>query len=142
VLRKTLDGYTSVDSYTGVAAEKYERRIYEVKQRRYATSGSVTQYLHWAAEEEMFKFQVLKDDRHGKVVWGVYEEPINFHLCRKELTEITYAEKSEKTRVGNQHISKIKYRGDILLYFKRNRPKRRFLAFARDLGVRLVETTP
>jgi len=68
----------------------------------------------------MFKYQVLKNYRPGKVNWGVYRPHINFHLRLQELNEITYAEESNKIVVATRKISSIKYRGRILLSFKRS----------------------
>ncbi|KAK0704563.1 hypothetical protein B0H67DRAFT_648992 [Lasiosphaeris hirsuta] len=116
------DGYISTDSLTGDPVTNLEWRVNKVKHRKFETSGTVTQYLHWANEEKM--------------------PYIGFYLRLEELNGIIYAEKSNKIIVRTREISGVEYRGRVLLSFKRNQSKCRLLDFIRDLGIQLLEITP
>ncbi|KAK3681103.1 hypothetical protein B0T22DRAFT_388587 [Podospora appendiculata] len=140
-------GYTSADSYSSDHVMPVDWRVYQVKTSLISTNTLVTQYWHWvdraetgSSEENMFEHQVLKDVLPNRVTWGVYKDPIDFHLRLAELTEITYAAESLKVVIGTKRVEGVEWRGDVLAHFKRERTKRRFLTFMRKKGVRLVRT--
>ncbi|KAK0704059.1 hypothetical protein B0T26DRAFT_617434, partial [Lasiosphaeria miniovina] len=140
-------GYTSSDSFSADHVMQVDWRVYQVKHSLTSTNTLVTQYWHWVDkadggnEDNMFEHQVLKDVLPNKVTWGVYKDPIDFHLRLAELTEITYAGSSQKVIIGTKEIKGVTWRGDMLAHFKRERTKRRFLIFMKRLGVKLVKTT-
>lgn len=140
-------GYTSTDTFSGDHVMNVDWRVYQVKHSLTSTNTLVTQYWHWVDkadggnEDNMFEHQVLKDVLPHKVTWGVYKDPIDFHLRLAELTEITYAGSSQKVIIGTKEIKGVTWRGDMLAHFKRERTKRRFLIFMKRLGVKLVKTT-
>jgi len=125
-------------------------RIYQIKHRKCSTNGQVTQYWHYVdksdpgSEETMFEHQVLEDVIPGRrlnVKWGVYKEPIDFHLRFRELTEITYAPDSLNIIIGTKQVRGVTFRGDLVAQFKRERTKRRFLKFMESKGIRLIKTS-
>ncbi|KAK1751497.1 hypothetical protein QBC47DRAFT_307999 [Echria macrotheca] len=141
------EGYTSSDSYSNDHVMPVDWRIYQVKTRDHSSSCDVTQYWHWVdkadgggSEGDMFEHQVLRDMKNRRVLWGVYKEPINFHLRLSELTSVTYAPGTQKVVIGTRPIRTVKHRGDVMAYFKRERTKRRFLEFMQNKGVKLIRT--
>lgn len=129
-------GYTSTDSFSAGRIMHLDWRVYQIKTRTLTTSTEVTQYWTWKSDQNMFEHQVLRDV-FPKVTWGFYQKPIDFNLKLTDLVEIQYSSDSQKIVV----IVEDKSRGDILAHFKRERTKKRFLAFAKKKGVKLVRRT-
>ncbi|KAK4443255.1 hypothetical protein QBC34DRAFT_417327 [Podospora aff. communis PSN243] len=134
------DGYTTSDSFSHDNVMQVDWRVYQIKHRECSTNGQVTQYWHYVdksdpgSEESMFEHQVLKDVIPGRrlnVKWGVYKEPIDFHLRFRELTEITYAPDSLNIIIGTKPVRGVSFRGDL----------RRFLKFMEGKGIRLIKTS-
>ncbi len=73
--------------------------------------------------------------------WGVYKDPINFHLHLMEITQIEYAHDSLTVVLATRKVEEVDYRGDVLAQFVRERTKRRFLQFMKKKDVKLVKTT-
>lgn len=136
------EGYTSSDSFSNDRVMTVDWRVYQVKHRDRTSNMRVTQYWHWVDEEALFEHQVLEDVLDRRVKWGVYKDPIDFHLRLRELTEITYAPNTLNVIIGTQQIRGVTYRGDIMAQFKRERTKKRFLEFLQKKGIKLVKTTP
>lgn len=149
------EGYTSDDSFSGDKIQEVDWRLLQVRHREMTTNTGITQYWHWLGtgedltgrgEENCFEHQVLKDVKGRRVTWGVYKEPIDFHLRLEEIEEVVYAPEgsgclkiliSVKKEAGHEDES----RGDVLAWFKRERTKRRFLTFLRKKGKRVVRST-
>ncbi|KAI2778739.1 hypothetical protein F4815DRAFT_447023 [Daldinia loculata] len=129
-------GWTSTDSFSAGRIMHMDWRVYQIKTHDLTTSTEVTQYWTWKPEKGLFEHQVLRDV-HPKVTWGFYQKPINFDLAVEEIKEIQYAPDSQKVVVS---VSDEK-RGCVLAYFKRERTKKRFLAFAKRKGIKLVKGT-
>jgi len=142
------EGYTTSDSYSEDNVMQVDWRVYQVKTRDQSSGTSVTQYWHWVdkadggSQVNMFEHQVLRSVRSHKVSWGVYKEPIDFHLRLTELTTVTFATNYQKIIIGTKPIKGVTYRGDVLAHFKRERTKRRFLAFVKKKGVKLQKASP
>ena len=157
--RATLDnelgldysGYTSRDSLTRDVVVKKDWRVLQVKTRELTSNARTTQYWHWVDEQHahqmsgpggpsdfdpMFEHQVLKETE-PTTSWGVFREPINFHLRLRELTGIRYASGSTVIVIGTDKMPDFPHRGDVLARFKRERTKRRFLVFMKKKGVAL-----
>jgi len=128
------DGYTSQDSYSGDPTSSTEWRLFQVKQVSNATSRSVTQYWGWADKTTSFNHMVLAETV-PKVRWGFLKD-VNFHLRLFEMNNIIYAADSNVIIIETG----IKNRGDILVEFKRDRTKRRFLTFIHHKGIKLQKT--
>lgn len=149
------EGYTSDDSFSGDKIQEVDWRLLQVRHREMTTNTGITQYWHWLGtgedltgrgEENCFEHQVLKDVKGRRVTWGVYKEPIDFHLRLEEIEEVVYAPEasgclkiliSVKKEAGHEDES----RGDVLAWFKRERTKRRFLSFLVRKGKRVVRST-
>ncbi|KAI1773649.1 hypothetical protein F4818DRAFT_421261 [Hypoxylon cercidicola] len=129
-------GWTSTDSFSAGRIMHLDWRVYQIKTRDLTTSTEVTQYWTWKQEKNLFEHQVLRDV-HPKVTWGFYQKPINFDLALEEIKEIRYAPDSQKIVVSVNDEN----RGDVLAYFKRERTKKRFLAFTKRKGIKLVKNT-
>ncbi|KAI0834481.1 hypothetical protein F5Y06DRAFT_155460 [Hypoxylon sp. FL0890] len=129
-------GWTSTDSFSAGRIMHLDWRVYQIKTQDLTTSTEVTQYWTWKAEKSSFEHQVLRDV-HPKVTWGFYQKPINFDLSIGEMKEIQYAPDSQKVLV----VISNEERGNVLAYFKRERTKRRFLAFTKKKGIKLVKST-
>ncbi|KAK1827014.1 hypothetical protein QBC39DRAFT_185612 [Podospora conica] len=134
------DGYTTTDSFSQDRIHEEDWRLHQVKHAREQTDAHVTQYWHWIEEEQTFEHQVLSDESR-QVKWGVYKEPHDFHLRLGELREVTMARGSNKVVVGTREYPGVRPRGELLVDFKRDRTKRRFLKFLKKKGVKLVKTT-
>ncbi|KAJ4417230.1 hypothetical protein N0V85_001936 [Neurospora sp. IMI 360204] len=149
------EGYTSDDSYSGDKIQEVDWRLLQVRHREMTTNTGITQYWHWLGagedltgrgEENCFEHQVLKDVKGRRVTWGVYKEPIDFHLRLEEIEEVVYAPEGsgclkilisvKKDAHGDEES-----RGDVLAWFKRERTKRRFLSFLVKKGKRVVRST-
>lgn len=130
-----FSGYTSRDSFSDGRIMHLDWRVEQIKTRDRTTSSQVTQYWTWKADQDTFEHQVLRDV-YPKVTWGFYEKPIDFNLRLSDLTEIHYARDSQKIAV----VLRDRARGDVILaHFKRERTKKRFLAFAKRKGVKLAK---
>ncbi|KAK0647170.1 hypothetical protein B0T16DRAFT_173151 [Cercophora newfieldiana] len=144
------DGYTSRDSFSHDHVMQVDWRIYQIKHRESSTNVKITQYWHFidsddpGSEEMMLEHQVLEDVLFGKrksVKWGVYKEPIDFHLRFRELLEITYAPESLNIIIATRPVEGVDFRGDLMAQFKRERTKRRFLKFMESKGISLAKTS-
>lgn len=129
-------GWTSTDSFSAGRIMHLDWRVYQIKTLALTTSTEVTQYWTWKQDKNIFEHQVLRDV-HPKVTWGFYQKPINFDLSLDEIKEIQYGSDTQKILVD---INDEK-RGNVLAYFKRERTKKRFLAFAKKKGIKLVKST-
>lgn len=141
------DGYTSVDSYSGDLVMQVDWRVSVVKTAERSSGADITQYWHWVdagqvddgSEGNFFEHQVLSEVKPPD--WGVYKDPINFHLRLAELEAVSWAPGSLRIVVTTVSIPGIAYRGDVLAEFKRERTKRRLLKFMKKKDVRLIKTT-
>lgn len=134
------DGYTTTDSFSHDRIYEEDWRLCQVKHAREQTDAQVTQYWHWIEDEQTFEHQVLSDESR-KAKWGVYKEPHDFHLRFGELSEVTMAANSKKIVVSTRQYPGVQHRGDLLVCFKRDRTKRRFLRFISKKGIKVVKTT-
>lgn len=134
------DGYTTTDSFSHDRIYEEDWRLCQVKHAREQTDAHVTQYWHWIEDEQTFEHQVLSDESR-KAKWGVYKEPHDFHLRFGELSEVTMAASSKKIVVSTRQYPNVQHRGDLLVHFKRDRTKRRFLRFISRKGIKVVKTT-
>lgn len=140
------DGYTSTDSYSNDTVLRVDYRVYQVKNKVGTTNKRVTQYWHWIADQGRFEHQVLSNvKRNAKTKtssasWGVYREPYEFHLRLEEVVDVTWASGALKVLITTKKIEGKEERGDVLVSFKRERTKRRFLAFMRKKKIKLVKT--
>ncbi|CAK7266441.1 hypothetical protein SEPCBS57363_002089 [Sporothrix epigloea] len=146
-------GYTTSDSLTQDTVVKKDWRVYQVKTRSLATNPQTTQYWHWVDKKQanrsssgdrhncdsMFEHQVLKETE-PVTGWGVFADPVDFHLRLHELTEVAFSPESDIIVIGTREVEGIACRGDIFARFKRERTKRRFIAFLRKKGVTLRRT--
>ncbi|CAK7563615.1 MAG: hypothetical protein SEPTF4163_001485 [Sporothrix epigloea] len=146
-------GYTTSDSLTHDTVVKKDWRVYQIKTRSLATNPQTTQYWHWVDEKQanrsnsggrhdydsMFEHQVLKETE-PVTGWGVFADPVDFHLRLHELTEVAFSPESDIIVISTREVEGIVYRGDIFARFKRERTKRRFLAFLQKKGVTLRRT--
>lgn len=135
-------GYTTSDSFSRDKVMKVDWRVYQIKTATQTTNTEITQYWHWVETvqdddgtkiEHMFEHQVLRDVDPPS--WGVYKEPIDFHLRLKEVEYIEWAPESQKIIVHTRKLPDVKYRGNVQAHFKRNRTKKRFLGFLNRRGV-------
>lgn len=141
------DGYTSVDSYSGDLVMQVDWRVSVVKTSERSSGADITQYWHWVdagqvedgSEGNFFEHQVLSEVKPPD--WGVYKDPINFHLRLTELEAVSWAPHTLRIVVSTVAIPGIAYRGDVLAEFKRERTKRRLLKFMKKKEVRLIKTT-
>ncbi len=138
------EGYTSTDSYSNERVMQLDWRVLQVKTASVSTNTVATQYWHWVDRAEssrdnnLFEHQVLKDSLPSNVMWGVYKEPLDFHLRLSELVQVLYAPESTKVIIGTRQIEGVEHRGDVLAHFRRERTKRRFLSFMREKGIKIV----
>lgn len=133
-----FDGYTSTDSYSGDRVRKGDWRLYQIKTKDYTSNEHITQYWHWV--DGVFEHQVLRDVE-PTTSWGLYEDPINFHVKLAEIDDICYAPKSLKIIIAFKSEPSQADGSDVLVHFKRDRTMRRFLHFCHKKGIRLVKTT-
>lgn len=129
------DGYTSTDSFSAGRISHLDFRVYQVKSPALTTSTEVTQYWTWDQDKELFEHQVLRDV-HPKVTWGYYQKSANFDIKLDELLQIQYAVEDQKVIVS----TKDEARPVVMAHLKRERTKRRFLAFVKKRGVKIVKT--
>lgn len=140
-------GYTSHDSYSRDPIWRHDWRVYQVKTAHMTSNPSVTQYYHWVdrgadgTEEFCFEHQVLKDViPPNKVTWGVYKDPFDFHLRLSELVDVKWSRDSLKMLAVTRQVPGVEWRGDVIVNFKRERTKRRFLMFLARKQVKLVRS--
>ncbi|KAK3933903.1 hypothetical protein QBC46DRAFT_401008 [Diplogelasinospora grovesii] len=130
-----LEGnFTDTDSFSGDRLGRCDWRIEVVKHNKMATNISIRQYWHWLDTEEMFEHEVVRSKE--KDSWGVYKEPIDFHLRLAELTEIIFAESNNKVIIGTKPVTGVAWRRELMAQFKRNTTKNRFLTKMEDLGIK------
>ncbi|KAI0103885.1 hypothetical protein GGR51DRAFT_245966 [Nemania sp. FL0031] len=130
------EGYSSRDSFSNGRIMHMDFRVYQIKTRILTTRPDVTQYWTWKPEESKFEHQVLRDV-HPNITWGYYREPDKFNCRVTEIREIRYASDGQKILVARADETQ----GDILVFFKRERTKKRFLLFAKKRGVKLVKSS-
>ncbi|KAI2642486.1 hypothetical protein GGS21DRAFT_486306 [Xylaria nigripes] len=131
------ENYTSRDSFSGGRIMHLDFRVDQIKNKLITTRQGVTQYWTWKPEESMFEHEVLRDVRPN-ITWDCYREPYKFNCRLEDMIEIRYAQDSQKIVV----VRADEIRGDFLVSFKRERTKKRFLAFAKKKAVKLVKTCP
>ncbi|KAI1755319.1 hypothetical protein F4782DRAFT_400310 [Xylaria castorea] len=130
------EGYSSRDSFSNGRIMHLDFRVYQIKTRVLTTRPDVTQYWTWKPEENKLEHQVLRDVQPN-ITWGYYREPDKFNCGMAEISEIRYASDSQKILVARADEAQ----GDILVFFKRQRTKKRFLVFAKKKGVKLAKTS-
>ncbi|KAI1423528.1 hypothetical protein F5Y12DRAFT_785908 [Xylaria sp. FL1777] len=131
------EGYSSRDSFSNGRIMHLDFRVHQMKTRVLTTRPNVRQYWTWKPEENKFEHQVLRDV-HPNVTWGYYREPDRFNCGVEEIKEIRYASNSQKILVAKTDEKQ----SDILVFFKRERTKKRFLVFAKKKGVKVVKSSP
>ncbi|KAI0531520.1 hypothetical protein GGR58DRAFT_518464 [Xylaria digitata] len=130
------EGYTSRDSFSNGRVMHLDFRVHQIKTRVLTTRPNVTQYLTWKPEDNKFEHQVLRDV-HPTITWGYYRDPDKFNCGLEDIKEIRYASGGLKilvVRADEKH-------GDILVFFKRERTKKRFLVFNKKKGVKLAKSS-
>ncbi|KAJ3552440.1 hypothetical protein NPX13_g11112 [Xylaria arbuscula] len=128
------EGYSSQDSFSNGRIMHLDFRVHQIKTRVLTTRPNVTQYWTWKSEEHKFEHQVLRDV-HPNVTWGYYREPDRFSCDLEQIKEIRYASDGQKIMV----VRADEKTGDMFVFFKRERTKKRFLAFVKKKGVQLVK---
>ncbi|KAK2041182.1 hypothetical protein LZ31DRAFT_597411 [Colletotrichum somersetense] len=135
------DGFTDTDDYSGDHIGKHDWALSRIKSRLNTVSTGVTQYWHWIPDdgEQIFEHQVLAEG--DTFTWGIYAKPINFHLELGHVQEMQWATGTLKVIVVCKQGVVIspdgKPRGNLLVEFKRERTKRRFLVFCSKKGIEL-----
>ncbi|KAJ0104385.1 hypothetical protein J7T55_011170 [Diaporthe amygdali] len=138
------DGYTSTDSYSGDSIMSIDFRVMQLKTAQHTTNMSHTQYWHWISDKTSphFEHQVLRTVEPS-ASWGVYKEPLDFHLRLHELDLVEYCLDSgtdcTKIVVHTRPVAKVEHRGILMAFFKRQRTLKRFLGFLEKKGVTLVK---
>ncbi|KAI0399888.1 hypothetical protein F4802DRAFT_610523 [Xylaria palmicola] len=130
------EGYSSRDSFSNGRIMHLDFRVYQIKNKLVTTRTDVTQYWTWKPEEGQFEHQVLRDV-HPNIAWGFYREPDKFNCRLADMAEIQYAPDGVKVLV----VRADEKQGDILVCFKRQRTKKRFLVFAKKKGINLIKTS-
>ncbi|KAI0502879.1 hypothetical protein F5B22DRAFT_42655 [Xylaria bambusicola] len=128
------EGYSSRDSFSNGRIMHLDFRVQQIKTRLLTTRPNVTQYWTWKSEDKKFEHQVLRDVQPN-VTWGYYREPDRFSCDLVHIKEIRYASDGRKILVARTGENS----GDVLVFFKRERTKKRFLAFVKKKGVQLVK---
>lgn len=130
------DGWSSTDSFSAGTISHLDWRIHQIKTPQHLTNPEVTQYWTFKKDSRAFEHQILHDISSG-VVWGKYDDRVNFDLKLDNIIEIQYASDSPRIAV----LLRGPERSHVLAQFKRERTKRRFLAFSRKQGVSLAKTS-
>ncbi|KAI0390396.1 hypothetical protein F5Y17DRAFT_471768 [Xylariaceae sp. FL0594] len=135
-----VEGYSSQDSSTGGRIAQLDFRVLQVKVgSRSTTRAEDTQYLTYKPEENMFEHQVFRDGVHIRpTAWESYggqQQKLNWRL--DQVQEIRYAPGSLKIVVSTTN----REQRDILVAFKRERTKKRFLDFVNRKGTMLLKTS-
>ncbi|KAF5527562.1 hypothetical protein CGCA056_v001945 [Colletotrichum aenigma] len=137
------EGFTDVDEFSSDRIGKHDWALNRIKSRLNTVGTGVTQYWHWIPDdgELVFEHQVLAEGESA--TWGIYAKPINFHLELETMQEIMWAADTVKVLIrckpGVVVSADGKPRGDLLVEFKRQRTKKRFLAFCRKKGIPQVK---
>lgn len=140
------DGYTSTDSYSGDHIMSIDFRVMQLKTAQHTTNISHTQYWHWISDKTSshFEHQVLRTVEPS-ASWGVYKEPLDFHLRLHELELVEFCLEPGsdclKIVVHTRPVAKVEHRGILMAFFKRERTMKRFLCFLNKKGVPLVKQT-
>lgn len=128
------EGYTSTDSYSGDKVMSIDWRIIQMKTQWHTTNPGHTQYWHWVSDKthSHFEHQVLRTVQPPS--WGVYKEPLDFHLRIRELEKIKYTREPGCTKVivYTQPVEGLEFRGPLFVHFKRARTLSRFLQFVQQ----------
>ncbi|GAP88822.2 putative DUF3716 domain protein [Rosellinia necatrix] len=132
------DGYSSRDSFSNGRIEPLDFRVAQIRTRLLATRPDVTQYWTWRPEAGRLEHRVLRDVQPS-VSWGYYREPDRLNCGVGEIAEVRYASGCQKILVARDGGGG-GGGGDMLVLFKRERTKRRFLVFAGKKGVKLVKS--
>ncbi|KAL1866178.1 hypothetical protein Daus18300_006842 [Diaporthe australafricana] len=138
------DGYTSTDSYSGDSIMSIDFRVMQLKTAQHTTNMSHTQYWHWISDKTSphFEHQVLRTVEPS-ASWGVYKEPLDFHLRLHELELVEYCLEGgadcTKIVVHTRPVAKVEHRGIVMAFFKRQRTLKRFLSFLEKKGIPLVK---
>lgn len=138
------EGYTSTDSFSGDHIMSIDFRVTQLKTSQHTTNMSHTQYWHWVSDKAKpyFEHQVLRTVE-PTASWGVYKEPLDFHLRLDELEYVEYCvdpgTECTKIVVHTKPVARVEYRGIVMAYFKRHRTLKRFLGFLEKKGVRLAK---
>lgn len=136
------DGYTSTDSFSGDHIMQIDFRVSQLKTTQHTTNMSHTQYWHWVSDtaKPYFEHQVLRTVE-PQASWGVYKEPLDFHLRLHELDYVEYSLEPgtdcTKMVVHTKSAAKVDYRGIVMAYFKRQRTVKRFLGLLKRKHIRL-----
>jgi hypothetical protein len=130
------EGYSSRDSFSNGRIIDLDFRVYQIKTRILTTRPDVTQYWTWKPEQGKLEHQVLRDVQPN-ITWGYYRESDKLSCGLDEITEIRHASEGQKILVARADGSQ----GDMLVFFKRERTKKRFLLFAKKKGVKLVKSS-
>ncbi|KAI8626132.1 hypothetical protein F5Y19DRAFT_466707 [Xylariaceae sp. FL1651] len=131
-----FDGYSSRDSFSNGRITYSDFRVYQIKTKTLTTRPDVTQYWTWKPDGNKFEHQVLRDV-HPDITWGVYQKPNSFDCCVEDIREVYYALDSQKVLIAIADEN----RGNIVVFFKRERTKKRFLSFIRKKNVKIVKST-
>jgi hypothetical protein len=137
-------GYTSSDSSTGDKVHPTDWRISQIKTAYATADGSVRQYWHWVEEDGVLEHQVLQ--RVGHVSGRrAYRDPVDFHLRVAEVSDVYYADDSPKVVIEKmrRRITRAGARARVrmVVSFRRERTKQRFLRFMSTKGVGINKTT-
>ncbi|TEA14446.1 hypothetical protein C8034_v003312 [Colletotrichum sidae] len=136
------EGYTDVDDYSRDSVGRQDWALNRIKTRLNQAGTAVTQYWHWIGDddERLFEHQVLAEG--DSFSWGIYANPINFHLELDHMLAVKWAAGTTKVIVvckENSVTYEGRSRGDVLAEFKRERTTRRFLVFCRKMGIELIK---
>ncbi|KAJ3509601.1 hypothetical protein NM208_g15646 [Fusarium decemcellulare] len=139
-----FDAWSDTDSCSGGAITKYDWRLYQVKNRLFTSSTTVTQYWTWLEEAKCFQHQVLKDVKPAS--WGLFKDHIDFHVTLDEIEEMVWNIEALRIHIVMRKVGVTMDqdgapRGDVMASFKRGRTMRRFLFFCREKGVRMLKQT-
>ncbi|KAM0430977.1 hypothetical protein ACHAPT_005611 [Fusarium lateritium] len=138
------EAWTDTDSCSGGEITKDDWRLYQVKNRFFTSSTTVTQYWTWLQSAGCFQHQVLKDVK--PVTWGLFKDHIDFHVNLDEIEELVWNIEALRIHIVMRKVSASTDgdrgpRGDVMASFKRDRTMRRFLFFCRERGVKMLRQT-
>lgn len=126
------DGYTSTDSATKYPLDRFYWRLHQAKTPSYATDPDVTQYWHWAAS---FRGTIGHQFLHGPTMWSPYTSFFSFHLSPDKTTQVLFSRGSTLVLIEKFILvdNFLRPAGNVMAQFKRDRTKRRFLSFLRQV---------
>lgn len=138
------DAWSDTDSCSGGEITRDDWRLYQVKNRFFTSSTTVTQYWTWLQSAGCFQHQVLKDVK--PVTWGLFKDHIDFHVNLDEIEELVWNIEALRIHIVMKKVSASTDgdrgpRGDVMASFKRDRTMRRFLFFCRERGVKMLRQT-